>query len=171
MARQLATQAKQALLGTNIEVAHLTSDSTPDERRRVMVGWGEGTVKLLISTYNTGLDSPFCKEVVVFGLPRSNADAIQSVGRIRPRQQGGKDTTVGFWQLLGSWQHDSDASGMLDSIAERGFYDAKDAGQVCVLCTWLCYTPHRTQQRPLCTCPPLLSRFPWAHAHTHQHGT
>jgi len=60
-----------------------------------MSDWSAGKLNVLVSTMNCGFDCSTCKEAFIVGGVRSAADAIQSIGRIRPRQQNKSPVT--FW--------------------------------------------------------------------------
>ncbi len=70
-----------------------------------MQDWSEGKLDVLVSTMNCGFNCGKCDEAMIAGGVRSVADAIQSIGRIRPKQQRGKKTPVTFWMTERSWDH------------------------------------------------------------------
>ena len=74
----------------------LTGDDTAPSRTNKMQEWADGKLQVLVSTMNCGFDCGICKEVFVVDEVRSIADAIQSIGRIRPKQQKKSHVTFVF---------------------------------------------------------------------------
>lgn len=72
----------------------LHSDCTKDERQDIMRMWNNNKLKALVSTIQDGIDSSQCKHVYIVGGSHNNMALLQSIGRIRPRQQSGSDAKV-----------------------------------------------------------------------------
>ena len=81
-----------------ISATHLTSECSEIERTTALVAWEAAKIKVLVSTFECGIDSSIVKETINVGGCRSVIHAIQSIGRIRPKQQEGINTRCIFWQ-------------------------------------------------------------------------
>ena len=101
--RKQATNLSTLLLDNGISSTSLTSDNDNSSRVEIMNKWAKGTLHVLVSTFNCGLDSEFVGEVIIMGGCRSAADAQQSMGRIRPQMQKGEQSLVTFWLSELSW--------------------------------------------------------------------
>ncbi len=86
----------------------LTSDDSNVSRISKMSDWSAAKLQVLVSTMNCGFDCNSCREVFIVGKVRSAADAIQSIGRIRPKQQNKSPVT--FWMTEKSYQQWDDTS-------------------------------------------------------------
>lgn len=95
MSKKQAVTIADNLASKGISSNWLTSDDSATTRTNKMQEWANGNLKVLVSTMNCGFDCGLCKEVYIVGGVRSVADAIQSIGRIRPRQQD--KSPVIFW--------------------------------------------------------------------------
>lgn len=103
MTKSQATTIAEKVSLAGIRCAYVTSDDTSSSRSQKMKDWASGQLDVLVSTMNCGFDCGLCKEAFIVGGVRSVADAIQSIGRIRPRQQNGIRTPVTFWMTDRSW--------------------------------------------------------------------
>lgn len=92
MTKNQATNIADILELANIRCTWLTSDDSRSTRTQKMRDWAAGDLDVLVSTMNCGFDCGQCKEAYIVGGVRSVADAIQSIGRIRPMQQDGEKT-------------------------------------------------------------------------------
>jgi len=108
MTRSQATTIADKVSSNEIRCTWVTSDDSQSSRTEKMKDWASGELDVLVSTMNCGFDCGLCKEAFVVGGVRSVADAIQSIGRIRPRQQNGIHTPVTFWLTERSWQQWND---------------------------------------------------------------
>ncbi len=77
-----------------IKSKSLHSECTKVDRQDIMSMWSENKFQALVSTIQDGIDSSLCSRVYIAGGSHNNMALIQSIGRIRPRQQKGKDATV-----------------------------------------------------------------------------
>ena len=108
-----------------INAEWLTSDCSASDRQAIIEKWDSGTISVLASTYCVGLDNSKVKKVIIMGGCRSAADALQSAGRIRPKQHSGESSEVIFWKDDSSTNRRSEESmSSQDYRDEAHFYDA-----------------------------------------------
>jgi superfamily II DNA or RNA helicase len=88
MTKDRAVDLSNQLSGIDISSTSLTSDDTEILRTQKMNEWEKGNLKVLVSTFNCGLDCPYVKEVIFLGGCRAVVDAVQGMGRIRPKVNG-----------------------------------------------------------------------------------
>jgi len=88
----------------------LHSECTKDERQDIMRKWNNNKLKVLVSTIHDGIDSSQCKHVYIVGGSHNNMALLQSIGRIRPRQQSGSNAKVKIY--------DTDYPGVDDNSEE-----------------------------------------------------
>ena len=100
MTKSQAEQIAIDLCRQDISATWLTGDCSETERTLKMDDWDEGKMNVLVSTFNCGIDNANVKEAIIAGGCRSIADAIQSAGRIRPRQQQGLKSPKAEAKLL-----------------------------------------------------------------------
>ena len=103
MTKDRAVDLSNQLSGIDISSTSLTSDDTEILRTQKMNEWEKGNLKVLVSTFNCGLDCPYVKEVIFLGGCRAVVDAVQGMGRIRPHMQNGAESLVTFWFTNLSW--------------------------------------------------------------------
>ena len=101
MTKRQATAIANMIASPQIKCTWLTSEDTQSTRTQKMQQWADGNLDVLVSTMNCGFDCGTCKEAFIVGGIRSVADAVQSIGRIRPQQQNKSPVT--FWLTERSW--------------------------------------------------------------------
>jgi superfamily II DNA or RNA helicase len=110
MTKKEAEDISNRLQQLDIKSTYLTSDDMVSSRTMKMKEWAEGNLDVLVSTMNCGFDCGQCKEAIIAGGIRSVSDAIQSIGRVRPRQQQGEKTPIWFILTDLSWSKYDEAS-------------------------------------------------------------
>jgi len=108
ISKESAMSLTSALTRGGVTAEWLTSDCNAYDRQVIIQKWDSGSISVLASTYCVGLDNSKVKKVIIMGGCRSAADALQSAGRIRPRQQFGESSEVIFWKSDNTWNRRSD---------------------------------------------------------------
>ena len=127
--KEHAMSLAQSVNNAQISAKWLTSDCTADQREQIIEEWDAGKISVLASTYCVGLDNSKVKQVIIVGGCRSAADALQSAGRIRPRQQMGEHSRVIFWRADRTWMSRCDESLQTQEYRVNAhFYDAFSDG-------------------------------------------
>ena len=107
VSREEAETLSRMINEVGIKADWLTSECSKQEREYKIQSWDMGNLSVLVSTYCLGLDNAKVREVIIAGGCGSVCDAIQSAGRIRPRQQNGDKTKVYFWLGNRDWMKDN----------------------------------------------------------------
>lgn len=107
VSREEAETLSRMINQAGIKADWLTSECSTQERDFKIQSWDSGNLSVLVSTYCLGLDNAKVREVIIVGGCGSACDAIQSAGRIRPRQQNGNKTKVYFWLDERDWMQDN----------------------------------------------------------------
>ncbi len=92
--KSLAAGFNSALSSKNVISASLTSDTSPNDKKKIIQNWRRGALKVLVSTIKDGIDCSFCSRMYLFDGAWSVADTIQCIGRIRPSMQKGLKAKV-----------------------------------------------------------------------------
>ena len=100
--------------------AWLTSDSSPEDRKRVVRQWVDLELDVLVSTIQDGIDCSKCKRVYIVGGSHSIVSLLQACGRIRPHQQGDEDAVVRIF----------DSATALDQAESPNFVQLEEAGLI-----------------------------------------
>ena len=103
MTKSQAVELSNQLNLAGISSTFLISDDIESSRTDKMKEWEKGDLKVLVSTFNCGLDCKYVKEVIFLGGCRAAVDAVQGIGRIRPHMQNGAEARVTIWFTNSSW--------------------------------------------------------------------
>ncbi len=85
--REQAMDISNRLNRYGISSTWLTSECSESQRSLAMDTWDAGKLNVLASTFDCGIDCGITKQTINVGGCRSVVQAVQSIGRIRPRNK------------------------------------------------------------------------------------